>query len=203
MVRCPGTRRGCDWLRFSRRPCRRRMLRTVLGRTRSRIGERCPSAVSAAAIAVSLWPSRASSRMRASSSACRDSAASEPTATGMSSALASPPRQTMRMRMVSGALRWITSLSIRQRSSAFLRAVVRAEPCHSSGRRRLASVNAARSPSSIGMEASPIPARAVSSAASAWRRSRSVSSQRRSNSAATRRLSGSTWSYCRSANAAR
>ena len=106
-VRRPGMRRGCDWEGVCRMPCRRRMVCTVLGRTQSRWGERCPAAVSAAAIVGSLWPSGARSMMsRFPSPRCRDRSASEPTVTGTvgRARVAAPPDQAHGDRVRRGAV---------------------------------------------------------------------------------------------------
>src|SRR3954453_5521391 len=82
--------------------------------------------------------------MSASISRLRDRSTSEPTVTGTIASVVAPPRQTMRMATVSRAVRWMTTLSMRQRRSAFLRAVVRAGCCHRAGRRRTTSAKEGR-----------------------------------------------------------
>src|SRR4051794_39668651 len=81
-------------------PWRSRMACTVLRNTALRRGERCPAAVSAAAIAWSLSPARARATMSASISRLRDRSASEPTVTGTVASVVAPPRQTMRQSVV-------------------------------------------------------------------------------------------------------
>src|SRR3954453_10824459 len=87
-------------------PWRSRMACTVLRNTALRRGERCPAAVSAAAIAWSLSPARARATMSSSISRLRDRSASEPTVTGTVASVVAPPRQTMRNgdRVPSGAV---------------------------------------------------------------------------------------------------
>src|SRR3954464_3501665 len=83
--------RGWDWLRFCMSLWRRRMPFTVLGSRWSRIGERYPSAVRAAAIRSSGTARPAISRMRASISAARDKRRRSPTGTSTSRSLVAPP----------------------------------------------------------------------------------------------------------------
>src|SRR3954468_11081676 len=83
--------RGWDWLRFCMSLWRRRMPFTGLGSRWSRIGERYPSAVRAAAIRSSGTARPAISRMRASISAARDKRRRSPTGTSTSRSLVAAP----------------------------------------------------------------------------------------------------------------
>jgi len=115
--------------------CRCRMTRTVLAGTWLHRGERCPSCVSIAAIAASSMPCRASSSRRVCISAPRESADTACTRGSTSSWEISPPRQTTRIMIRSRVTRCRITLSIRERSRAFLLSRLTCGRCQISGSR--------------------------------------------------------------------
>ena len=191
-------RRGCDCLRSRSRRWRSRTIRTVLGRTVVCRGEWYPSPVSMGRSLVGL-PWRASRRIFSSISrrGGERGQGADGDATSVPSSSRPPSRRPGRAPRPE-AVRWMTTLSIRHRSSAFFCSCENRSGRHHSG---IVSP-ARRQPSRLGVELLEGPSLLLVPSPPRPASARRADSQRLSSSAATRRLSGSAFWYWRSARRA-